>query len=336
VNRAFQELVESPGVLALCSEDSRLAVAPALGGRVFAEIAGVCPHRMRLSRCPAEPFGNYGGNTFWPAPEGGCFGLNYRGDEWYVQPAIDEEPFALVAHEDGRCGLEKTAELTNRGGVRLSTVMKREVWLSALPSLLDGCRFKSSLAYTVRDSIRVENTVPVSDALIAAWTLEQFAASADTVSFCAVCKPEEAVNFHYYAHPGQRISCVSRGLLYRTDGQSRGQIGIRLSSEPACIGFYDLSRRLLCIRRNANAGRGQYFNIADNAQPDGPYSAADVYSIFNSDASMAAFELETVGGADVEDTRLTGSVLESETCFAVFEDVRELQGFLMEQIGGFI
>jgi hypothetical protein len=79
---------------------------------------------------------------------------------------------------------------------------------------------------------------------------------------------------------------------------------------------------------------GLYFNIADNDQPDGAFSAADTYSIFNSDTDMSAFELETVGCARVEDGILHGSELASRTSFAVFSDTHELESFVTKYIGG--
>jgi hypothetical protein len=65
---------------------------------------------------------------------------------------------------------------------------------------------------------------------------------------------------------------------------------------------------------------GLYFNIADNDQPAGPFSAADVYSIFNGDESLGFFELETIGSANVVDDRLSGSSLVSRTTLAFFKN----------------
>jgi hypothetical protein len=79
--------------------------------------------------------------------------------------------------------------------------------------------------------------------------------------------------------------------------------------------------------------QGIFFNIADNDQPAGPFSAADNYSIFNSDPDMAAFELETIGSATVENGALRGSTLVSVTTFAVFERAQELASFVNTFLG---
>jgi hypothetical protein len=168
---------------------------------------------------------------------------------------------------------------------------------------------------------------------MAAWSLEQFTATDTTLSFCAVREPRAAINFDFYAHPGARIGYHEKGFTYRTDGKGRGQIGIRQAAGPAWIGFADKARKLVCLRINQGPADGIYFNIADNDQPKNPLSAADSYSIFNSDPDMNAFELETVGAARAADGLLKGSVLNSLTLFAVAESPAELDAFLALQLG---
>jgi hypothetical protein len=52
-------------VTELTTPTSRLAVCPTLGGRVFADIGGVCAHRLDLDNvaAPNRPFNNYGGGA---------------------------------------------------------------------------------------------------------------------------------------------------------------------------------------------------------------------------------------------------------------------------------
>lgn len=112
-----------------------------------------------------------------------------------------------------------------------------------------------------------------------------------------------------------------------------GQIGISKESNPSFIGFYDLSRNLLVIRENLSIDNCLYFNIADNDQLQGPYSTADVYSIYNSDPEMRAFELETIGSARVESGMLRGSKLTSKTTLAVFAKASDIEKFIETYIG---
>jgi hypothetical protein len=336
MNSYRQLLNIAPHIPVKCSEgSSSLALFPTLGGRVFAEVAGESVHRVDLSaaRNPSADFNNYGGNNFWPAPEGGEFGFNYRGDEWYVQDAINLQPFKVDNRPDG-CTMQKEVALLNRHGIAINAIMQRELKTSPLPQILKGFNLKGFLSYTVHDLFKVTNKVDVSDALLTSWTLEQFDTSDSTVSFCKVANPEGAINFDFYNHPEGRILYKPGGFLYKTDGRRRGQIGVKLSSNAEFLGFYDLQKGLLVLRENLSAVGGLYFNIADNNQPEGAFSAADNYSIFNSDTDMSAFELETVGAANVDGGTLLGSQLTSRTSFAVFSDLSELKGFVIQHIGG--
>ena len=142
-----------------------------------------------------------------------------------------------------------------------------------------------------------------------------------------------ALHYGSAVFEGERIAYAPQGFTYKTDSRRKGQIGIRQAAGARFIGFYDLSRHLVCLRENCSVAGGLYFNIADNDQPRGPTSAADNYSIFNSDADMGAFELETIGSAQVEQKWLKGSELISNTTFAVFENQSDLQGFVDGALG---
>jgi hypothetical protein len=316
--------------------NARAVFAPDLGARVFCELRGLALHRLDLEnvRRPNRPFNNYGGNNFWPAPEGGRFGFNYDGNTWRVQTAINDQPFVMEATSSSGARGRKETTFINRMGTVLDVVMQREFAVVSLPPLLAALRPVAEFAYTVDDRIDVRNRVSTEDALIACWTLEQFNARDTTTSFAKVERPQEAINFDFYENPGGRITYAARGFFYKTDGRMRGQIGIRRESNPDFLGFFDLQRRLLCVREIIGQPEGIYFNIADNDQPHGPFSAQDVYSIFNGDESSGFFELETVGGAQVQDAHLKGSRLISRTSFALFDDdepIRQFVGAMIEK-----
>ena len=334
----FQELLQIKQGAALLFKNEKAAcvLCPDMGARVFGEVGGRSLHRIDLDtvRRPDQPFANFGGGNFWPAPEGGKFGFNYRGNEWYVQPCINAEPFRVCSVNEGAAVLQKEIVLINRAGTKVETRMQRAFRLMPKPAAaLPGYRLEGFLSYRTTDTFTVLNAAHSDAALLASWTLEQFAGTDQTISFCAVVHPEQAINFDFYEHPGERIAYAPRGFTYKTDARRKGQIGIRQAAGARFIGFYDLSRRLVCLRENCSVAGGLYFNIADNDQPRGPASAADNYSIFNSDADMGAFELETIGAAQVEQNWLKGSELISITTFAIFKNLRDLQGFMNETLG---
>jgi hypothetical protein len=316
--------------------DSACAVFPDLGGRVFAEVCGLSMHRVDLECVarPNRPFNNFGGGNFWPAPEGGKFAFNYLGNRWCVQECINDQPFEVASRTGDGALLQKRIRLINRAGTSLDTLMKRDLKvLAVLPTFLGGYRIRGSLCYQTMDSFEVLDPLPIDQALIAAWTLEQFEPSASTISFCSVPNPESAINFDFYDHPGDRISYYRHGFTYKTDGLRKGQIGVKKAAGATFIGFYDLAQGLLCTRENKSQDGSLYFNMADNDQPAGPFSASDNYSIFNSDPEMNAFELELISGACVADGKLTGSELVSVTTFALFERSEDIQDFVEKYVG---
>lgn len=261
------------------------------------------------------------------------YGFNYKGNEWYVQPVVNKQSFKTVAWDSNGAMLRKRAALLNRAGTVIETLISREIKLSGCPVMLENYELEACLSYTTVDSFKVINEVQADAGLLAAWTLEQFDATGDTISFCIVDNPYQTINFDYYEHPGKRISYYEKGFTYRTDGRSRGQIGIKVEARAKQIGFYDFDRRLLCLRCNGSDGNGLYFNIADNDQPAGPLSAADNYSIFNSDTDMGAFELETIGAAKVDGSLIQGSELISDTVLAVFKRVEDIECFIRKNLG---
>lgn len=322
-------------VLEFQRDSAGCALCPDMGGRVFAEVCGLSMHRIDLECVarPNRPFNNYGGGNFWPAPEGGRFAFNYQGKEWYVQECINKRPFEVVSRTDDGALLQKDITLVNRAGTVVKTIMKRELKLfRSLPSFLKGSRLRGFLTCQTVDSFEVLNPVLPEQALIAAWTLEQFEPSEFTISFCSVENPQAAINFDFYDHPGDRVSYFKHGFTYKTDGRRKGQIGIKKQVGAPFIGFYDVSRNLVCTRENRSVGDALYFNMADNDQPKGPFSAADNYSIFNSDPDMRALELELVSGARIKNGLVRGSELISVTTFAVFEDSGEIRNFVDQYI----
>ena len=110
------------------SDSARAVFAPDLGARVFCELRGHSLHRLDLENVllPNRPFNNYGGNNFWPAPEGGRFGFNYDGNTWRVQTAINDQPFVMEATGDSGARAGKETTFVNRMGKVLEVVMQRE------------------------------------------------------------------------------------------------------------------------------------------------------------------------------------------------------------------
>jgi hypothetical protein len=332
-----------PGLVLLKLEPGAVLLSPSLSGRIFCEFDGELVHRLdreRLENPSPSEFNNLGGNSLWPAPEGGPFAFNYPpgAGDWYVQDGVAGLPARVTEEEPHRAVMEKAAALVNRRGTLVRLLFTREVFARNLKGELDGFGLRG-FAYRSIDTIVPVTPVRTEDALVAAWSLEQFPGADGVVAFGKVREPGEAVNLDYYGEPGDRIRSHEGGFTFHLGGTDRHQIGIKVASKPELLGALDLNRSMLFLRKTGRQP-GTYFNIADNDQPDGPYSAADLFSIFNG-GELGFFELETVGSMREEEGMLGTSILESETVILSGElselgrylDEREGVGFVLESAG---
>ncbi len=303
-----------PHLLRLPCQDGSVLVAPGLQGRIFCEIGGRLIHRLdaeTLAQPSAVEFNNLGGNSLWPAPEGGDFAWNYGpgSDEWRVQPAVNLAPYQVEAAGPAAT-IVKEMELVNRRGQVVRVRASREVWGIAPPGSPAGYGLEG-VAYRCHDTFEPLGRYDPAEVLLAAWSLEQLPGAEGVVAFAVTAEPRAALNTDYYGDPGERIAFGDRHLTFRLGGRDRHQIGLRAAHHAACIGALDPARGVLVLR-HTGPQTGMYLNIADNDQPAGPFSAADSYSIFNG-GELDFYELETIAPMQVERGALAGSGMIAET-----------------------
>lgn len=320
------------GLTELRSGEGGVLVCPNLQGRIFCRIDNELIHRLDVaaleSPSPTE-FNNLGGNSLWPAPEGGRFAFNYLpgSDRWLVQEGIAETRAKVVVQEQNKVIVEKRIPLTNRKGVKIRVVFRRAVLVPTAP-LPKGYDL-AGVSYRTEDTFEPTGSYSLENVLLAPWSLEQFRGAEGVVAFCKVPQPETAINFDFYTHPGERIRYGEGFFTFALGGEARHQIGVKMASAPQLLGALDYNCSLLILRQTRKE-EGLYFNIADNEQADGPYSAADMYSVFNGGA-LEFFELETIGAMQAGGGRLAPSTLVSETTI-LKGSAEELQRYLEEQL----
>ena len=314
-----------------CGRGSVL-VPPLLGGRIFCQLDGQLVHRLDIAAMqnpsPTE-YDNLGGNSLWPAPEGGAFAFNYLpgSDAWMVQDGIAKAVPNVFCDGVNSLRVEKRVLLTNRKGVPVHLNYRREV---SVPDRLDlpaGCPLEG-LCYHTEDIFAPVGDYSGEEVLLAPWSLEQFPGSDGIIAFGKVTGGGDALNCDFYGDPGSRLVRGNGSFSFRLGGVERHQIGVKVKSGPQFIGALDMRRSLLILRKT-EARPGLYFNIADNEQPGGPFSAADLYSIFNG-GELGFFELETIGAMCVKGDRLAVSALSSDTLI-LRGSVAELLRYLFEQ-----
>ena len=287
-----------------------------LQGRIFCILEGILLHKFdaALAAKPSpDSFNNIGGNSFWPAPEGGDFAFNYdAAGKWYVQDDINRKECEVTTDGREMTGV-KHVVLRNRRGAEVAMMIRRTVKGIDCPNGVQGVE---SIGYESLDERIFDRPLPVEEVLLNGWSLEQLPGGDGVLSFCAVDgDPAAAINADFYVDPGDTIACYPDHFEFDISSRDRIQIGIRKDARPRLTGALDTRRGILAIRHTPIRSRGMYVNIADNAQEKGPFSTADVYSIFNG-GDMGFYELETIAPLDVNCEGLgMGSRLESRSCF---------------------
>ena len=293
--------------------DGKVYLAPQLQGRIFASLDGEVLHRFdaELAAHPLpDDFNNLGGNSLWPAPEGGEFAFNYPADgsPWRVQAGINSAVSQLSA--DGTA-MSRTIALENRKGVRSEVLHRREVAPRPGFGKEYGLR---EVVYSCRDTLRLTFPLPADSFLVSSWSLEQFDLGKNITAF-GTLGPGAKLNGDFYGDIAPNTRYVPGGFVFKLAGEEKLQIGVPESAGCTMIGAWLPERELVILRRIADCGAGRRINFADNDQKDGVFSAADAYSVFYG-AGAKFFELETLAPVQFDEAlRTTGSVLESETHF---------------------
>ena len=232
---------------------ARVVFAPDLGARVFCELDGLLLHRLDLEnvRTPNRPFNNFGGNNFWPAPEGGQVRLQLRGR--HLARSAGHQRSALCDGRSRRLPARerrKRTTLKNRNGVAMDVVMQRE-FAVVQPSRLvaDAATRQRLRLYGGRSTSTSRSRVSIDDALLACWTLEQFDASDATISFARVACPARGHQLRFLRSSG-RPDRVRRRVASST-GPTAANVARSGSGKASTPGSSDSSiwsARLLCVR----------------------------------------------------------------------------------------
>ncbi len=307
-----------PGAGILKSNDGNIYLAPGLQGRIFCSVGDMLIHKLdfELAANPADGFNNIGGNSFWPAPEGGIYAYNYPNGEWTVQDGINKVCPRLAMTSDTAGVVTKNITMRNAKGIDVELEYKREVRTNDISGITSKFGVKG-VSYISKDTFTPLQEYSTNDVLLNAWTLEQFPGAEGITAFgefaCAEAEAKDIVNDDFYGDPLARITFGDRRFEFALGGENRLQIGFKKRCRPKFIGAYDKARGVLIIRQTEIMNCGRYINIADNDQKNGPFSTEDVYSIFNGGAELNFYELETIAPMIEVNGKLSHSLVESTT-----------------------
>ena len=315
-----------PQLIRIPCGDGNILVSNTLQGRIMAEIKGTLIHRFEadLAENPdPENFNNLGGNSLWPAPEGGDFAFNYppQGD-WYVQEGINKLQNRVIEEGKGFLVIGKEFSLLNRSGNTMQVTLRRRI-----EGAESGDFGVSALRYRTFETLTLAEPCPLDKGVISAWSLEQLPGAAGITGFGKCANgAEKGINTDFYGDPLKRMSFKGEWFRFELGGPNRLQIGISSAAAPEFIGSFDPSRGVAVLRWTPARKDGKYINFADNDQKNGPFSAADQFSIFNGSEELDFHELETLAPMTLDaDGSVTGSELESETLILMGENARIIE-----------
>ena len=303
--------LEKHGGVVVLSDPSGLAqvaVVPALQGRVMTSTAegpegmsfGWINRDLLASGKTLEHFNPYGGEErMWLGPEGGQFSIFFAKGapfdlaHWYVPPAIDTEPFAILGKGPSSALFHRRFQVTNYSGTKFDVDIRRQVrvlpaaeaWKLLGVAPAPGTRM---VAYESANKITNAGKEPwrKDTGLLSVWILGMFNPSpATTVVIPFKAGPDAElgppVKDDYFGKvPADRLVVKNNVAYFSADGRCRSKIGVNPKRVKPILGSYDATNRVLTlVQFTLPAGAADYVNSAWEIQKN-PY-AGDVANSYN-------------------------------------------------------
>ena len=315
-----------PVILTGPQDRMRVAVAPAYQGRVMTSTANGPDGRsfgwvnrdfIRSGERGAHmsPFG--GEDRFWLGPEGGQYSLYFPPgkpfelEHWQVPKPIDWGSWDVSSRGEQRVSFRKRMQLVNYSGAEFDIDVRRSI------KLLGADRTRNVLGVKPGDAVRMvgfrsRNTIENAgerpwrkkSGLVSVWILGQFRASPRTtvvIPFDAPsgADPQDIVNDAYFgAISDDRLTVGEKAVFFKSDGKSRGKIGIGPAHAEPVLGSYNAADGVLTIVHYTRPeGVEDYVNSLWEMQ-EKPYGG-DVVNSYNNGPTepggeaAAFFELES-------------------------------------------
>ena len=260
-----------------------------------------------------EHMNGFGGeDRFWLGPEGGQYSIYFEPgkeqvyDHWHTPKAIDIEEWSVSNVSANEATFTKDMELENYQGSTLNIGVERKI--SLMPdseiagklgiSLPDGV---NAVAYATDNKITNNNDFEWTQktGTVCIWMLDMFNPSDSAVTVIPYNDGDEkqlgkVVTSDYFGEiPADRLIDDNSGTLYfKTDGKSRGKLGMNAKRTKAIAGNYDpIAKRLTVVtfdvdpsavylNQEWNPERNPLVGDALNAYNDGPLEDGSIMGPF--------------------------------------------------------
>ena len=271
-------LSKKDSIIVLKSDDEKAQVilSAKYQAKVFTSTAnglngnshGFVNYRFFDSGVVDEHMNGFGGeNRFWLGPEGGGYSIYFEPgskqvyDNWHTPKAIDIEEWEVKNVTENEATFSKEMELNNYKGSKLDLVVERTISLLTVDEIKNRLKIDipegvNSVAYATQNVVTNKNDFKWNSetGTICIWMLDMFNPSDSAVTVIPynegeVSKLGNVVKSDYFGEiPSNRLIDNDGNLYFKTDGKSRGKLGMNAHRTSGIAGNYDpISKRLTVV-----------------------------------------------------------------------------------------
>lgn len=259
-----------------------------------------------------EHMNGFGGeNRFWLGPEGGQYSIYFAPeteqvyDNWHTPKAIDIEAWNVKSATDKEATFTKDMILNNYKGNSLDLSAERTVSLFTDNEIQNNLNIQlpegvNAVAYSTLNIITNNNDFEWNEqtGTVCMWMLDMYNPSDSAVTVIPYNTGDEAdlgsvVTSDYFGEiPAERLIDDNGILYFKTDGESRGKLGMNAKRTTSLAANYDpISKRLTIVtfdvhpdavylNQEWNPERDPLVGDALNAYNDGPLEDGSIMGPF--------------------------------------------------------
>lgn len=252
-----------------------------------------------------------GEDRFWLGPEGGQYSIYFEPgkeqvyDNWHTPKAIDIEEWNVSNATSKEATFTKDTELKNYLGSTLNIGVERTISLISDAEMTSELGVTlpqgvNSVAYATDNKITNKNDFEWTEktGTVCIWMLDMFNPSDSAVTVIPYNTGNEkqlgrVVTSDYFGEiPVDRLIDDNGTLFFKTDGKSRGKLGMNAKRTKSVAGNYDpIAKRLTIVTFKAdpsatylnqewNPKRNPLIGDALNAYNDGPLEDSSIMGPF--------------------------------------------------------
>ena len=235
-----------------------------------------------------EHMNGFGGeNRLWLGPEGGQYSIFFEPgskqvyDNWHTPKAIDIEPWEIKDATVNNATLTKEILLQNYQGSRLQLAVERTVSLITDSEIATTLGIKipgevSSVGYATDNKITNRNDFEWTPetGTVCIWMLDMFIPSDSAVTVIPYQTGSEkdlgrVVTSDYFGEiPADRLIDENGVLFFKTDGKSRGKLGMNTRRTKGIAANYDPIGGRLTVMTFTTQPEATYLNQEWNPEKD--------------------------------------------------------------------